>query len=239
VRSVSPDLIVAIDDTDMPGTRGTGRLARLIAEELSPVGRSLGVTRHQLFEGPGVPKTHRNSAAAIGIATSASPQAILEDAAAIVSREHAPGSDPGVAVLSGSPAPELVTFGRRTQEGLVDRDEALRVAAASGMLVRGLAGTGDGIIGSVAAAALRADGSDGRYVGLRGIRSLTGTMTAAEILSRSDITAVVDLATGESVPGDGRLDTGDWIRPRLVGGRPVLMARRDRGAWVNADARPS
>jgi hypothetical protein len=238
VRSASRDLVVGIDDTDMPGTPGTGHLARLISEELSSGGHLPGVTRHQLYEGPGVPKTHRNSAAAVGLSTVLSPEEILERTAVIVLREHAPGSDPGVAVVAGKPPFGALEFARRAQAGLVTQREAVGVAAQAGLLVTGLAGTEDGVIGAVAAAALRADGNDGRYVGLSGIRGLTGTMTVTEILDRTGIAAVVDVDTGEPVGGDGRLDTGDWVRPRLTGGRPVLMARRHGGAWVNADARP-
>ena len=68
MRFVSPDTwVVGIDDTDMPGIGGTGRLARRLAAEVEArgIGRSMGVTRHQFYEGPGVPKTARNSAAAI------------------------------------------------------------------------------------------------------------------------------------------------------------------------------
>jgi hypothetical protein len=238
VRSAFPDVVVAIDDTDMPGTRGTGRLARQIAEEIDPIGRSLGVTRHQLFEGPGVPKTKRNSAAAIGLATLAAPEEILEVVAPILLRERVAGSDPGVSVLAGRPSVEALRFARRVQTELVTQEEALRVAVEEGVPTLGLAGTRGGLIGALAAAVLRADGNDGRYVGLLGIRDLSGIVTVGEILQESGITAVVDADTGEAVPVDVRLDTGDWIRPRLVGGRPVLMACSHEGAWSNADARP-
>ncbi|HSR14351.1 MAG TPA: hypothetical protein VLL51_01265 [Gemmatimonadales bacterium] len=238
MRSASLDLIVGIDDTDMPGTPGTGRLARLLAEELAGIGPVSGVTRHQLYQGPGVPKTHRNSAAAIGMTGAVSPEEILGAAARFLLREHAPGSDPGVAVVAGSPPGEVVAFARRAQSGLVDRDEAQRIAADAGVPVIGLAGTRDGLIGALAAAALRAEGNDGRYIGLSGIRQLEPVCTVDEILACSGIAAVIDVDTGDPLAGGSRLDTGNWVRPRLIGGRPVLMARRHEGAWVNADARP-
>jgi hypothetical protein len=52
------------------------------------------------------------------------------------------------------------------------------------------------------------------------------------------VDAVVDADTGSPVPASAYVDTGDWVRPRLTGGRAVLVARREHGRWVNADAHP-
>jgi len=241
VRSESPDqIVVGIDDTDMPGTPGTGRLARLLSDALTgaSAGRVCGVTRHQLFEGPGVPKTSHNSAAAIVLA-----EADLEVAGSVgeefLLRHHAEGSDPGIAVLVGRPAPEILAFARRTQRELVTRSEAEDLAGEWGIDLRGLAGTRDGMIGALAAAALRADGSDGRFVGLRGIRDLSGKMTVGDILSRSDIAAVVDEESGIPLGDEHVVETYDWVRPRVMDHLPVVIARRNGGGWVHADARTS
>ena len=45
-------IYIGIDDTDILGTRGTGRLARGIAETLGSEHRLLGVVRHQLLQDP-------------------------------------------------------------------------------------------------------------------------------------------------------------------------------------------
>jgi len=42
-------IYLGIDDTDTPESRGTGRLARFIAEKISSEYEILGVTRHQLY----------------------------------------------------------------------------------------------------------------------------------------------------------------------------------------------
>jgi len=239
-RSESPDrIVVGIDDTDMPGTPGTGRLARMLSGlfEEAAAGRVCGVTRHQLFEGPGVPKTSHNSAAAI-VLVDADP-ALAESLGVEFLLEHAAeGSDPGIAVLVGRPSPEVLALARRTQQELVLRPEAERAAADAGIRLRGLGGTNDGVIGALAAAALRADGGDGRFVGLRGIRDLKGRMTVADILRRSGVAAVVDEATGMPLDDGQVLETGDWVRPRVVGHAPIVVARStEMGSWVHADAR--
>lgn len=58
-------LYLGIDDTDTRESRGTGRLARMIARELSRSYPVMGVTRHQLFVHPSIPYTSHNSCAVI------------------------------------------------------------------------------------------------------------------------------------------------------------------------------
>ena len=97
MKSTSPDSwTIGVDDTDMPGIGGTGRLARRIAGEIETLGlgHSTGVTRHQFYEGPGVPKTARNSAAAIVFHDVGSASDLFEIVCEIVTRESIEGSDP-------------------------------------------------------------------------------------------------------------------------------------------------
>lgn len=239
MRSSFPDpWVVGIDDTDMPGIGGTGRLARRVAGEVEALGlgHSTGVTRHQLYEGPGVPKTARNSSAAIGFERVASVAELFETICMIVTRESIEGSDPGVAVGNTS-QPEVLDFSRRAQQRLVTSAEARRLGAAGAWDLVGLGGTEDGVIGALSAMALRLDGDDGRFVDLPGIREVAGTMTVAAILEQTGIADVVDEAGRESLTPASTLDLGDWVRPRLLGGRPVLVAKLSREKWVNADSR--
>ena len=239
MRSASRELlVVGIDDTDMPGIGGTGRLARRLTAELADVAESRGVTRHQFYEGPGVPKTSRNSSAAIIFAAELAAHELLEAVAAIVTRESIPGSDPGVAVMTGAVPDAVLAFARAAQRGLVTRSEAIRLAADTGIHLEGLGGTEDGVIGALGGAALRADGNDGRFVGLLGIRDVSGPITVADLVDRTAISHVIDEATGIGLEGGVMIDVGDWVRPRLVHSRPVVVARHVEGAWVNADVRP-
>jgi len=240
VRSVSPELcVLGIDDTDMPGVGGTGQLARRLAGEFERLGLGIaaGVTRHQLFEGPGVPKTSRNSAAAIGFERVTSLEKLFKSACKVVSREAAAGSDPGVAIGRFSQEREVTEFAIRAQNDLVKQDEARQLAKAHGVRLVGLGGTEDGVIGALAAMALRGDGSDGRFVGLPGIREVTGAVSVEQVLERTAISDVIDADSGRSLEAGSLVDLGDWMRPRLLGGRPVLVARRSGERWVNADSR--
>ncbi|MCK9591287.1 MAG: hypothetical protein M0Q91_04680 [Methanoregula sp.] len=50
-------ILVSIDDTDNPGSRGTGRLAHAVADTLSADYPIYGITRHQLYVHPDIPYT--------------------------------------------------------------------------------------------------------------------------------------------------------------------------------------
>lgn len=242
VKFASPDTwILGIDDTDMPGIGGTGQLARLVAAEVERLGlgRAEGVTRHQFFEGPGVPKTSRNSAAAIAVSGVTAPDLLFAAASEMVSAQAIAGSDPGVAMGNMSLNSLLLDFAQCAQRGLVTQAQARQLATASGVNLIGLGGTNDGVIGALGALALRVDGNDGRFVGLPGIRDVSGVATVAEVLDLTEIDAVVDVADGARLEPGVEVDLGDWVRPRLMAGRPVLAAGRGREGWVNADARPS
>jgi hypothetical protein len=240
VRSASPEIwAVGVDDTDMPGIAGTGRLARQIAREISEegLGISEGVTRHQLFEGAGVPKTSRNSAAGIAFRQVEDAGDLFAAVCGIVTRHAVEGSDPGVAMMVTPPSSKELGYAHRAQGGLVAQPEARRLAQASGMRLIGLGGTEGGVIGALCAAVLRADGNDGRFVGLPGIRDVSGRISVDELLERTGIERVAG-EDDEPLSGSSILDVGDWVRPRLVKGHPVLVARRDQEEWVNADSRP-
>ena len=239
MKSTFPESwVIGVDDTDMPDIGGTGRLARRLAAEIETLGlgHSTGVTRHQFFEGPGVPKTARNSAAAIAFVDVGSASELFEKVCEIVIRESIEGSDPGVAIGNVC-LPELIGFARRAQGGLVTQAEARDLGAAGTRNLVGLGGTEDGVIGALGAMALRLAGNDGRFVDLAGIREVAGTMEVAAVLEQTGIVDVVDAAGGESLAPASTLDLGNWVRPRLVGGQPVLVAKFSREKWVNADSR--
>jgi hypothetical protein len=58
-------IYIGLDDTDNKTSRGTGRLARAIAESLAERYAVRGITRHQLLVDPRVPYTSHNSSATL------------------------------------------------------------------------------------------------------------------------------------------------------------------------------
>ena len=222
---------VAIDDTDVPDSRGTGYLARGLAATLVEDGASeaLGITRHQLLVDARIPYTSHNSSACIALRTARAPEALAVVAGTALATRSAPGSDPGLCVLAAERVtPDIVAFGERAKREIVTADEAHGLAQASGARLSSHGGTGLGIIGALAAVGLRAGGNDGRFLELHGIRALDGLPTVAELRSSGVEAFALD---GRSVhPGDEeRIDVGDWCRPVLLGGLATLLIEEVAG----------
>jgi tRNA(Ile2) C34 agmatinyltransferase TiaS len=221
-------LFIGIDDTDNLESRGTGHLARQIAAALSADHPVLGVTRHQLLDDPRVPRTKKNSCAAIvlGANGQVSPSALLARVRALMLDNFQPGSDPGLCVSQA--VPEAVrTFGRRVQRELVKQVQARALAASHGLLLQGLGGTQDGVIGALAAVGLAACGDDGRYVLVGRSRQLSGLQPVAALLAAG--IAAVQTRDGQPVR-EGLVQT-DKVRPARRGGRPIAVVEWVGGYW--------
>lgn len=236
-------VFLGIDDTDVLGHKpGTGRLARDLGAYLAGAGvRPAAVLRHQLLVDPRIPYTSHNSPACVVLEVEAGQplDALFEVAAAWIGARAARGSDPGICLAPESGVdPAVVDWGLRAGGEVLSRQAALSLAAATGTRLRELGGTGDGVIGALAAVGLTRWGNAGRFLELTGgLRDFGEVVTAATLLERG-ITPVAATRNGEPVPPAARIRTGDWVRPRLIGGRPVLFVEPDAGGdWRCFDRR--
>lgn len=223
-------LFIGIDDTDIIDSPGTGRLARDIAATLAERWPLIGITRHQLLNDPRVPMTARNSANVIHLKVEANTvdlTQLADDVAALMLARFQPGSDPGLCVALAVPQP-AVEFGYYTKTTLVTQEEARRLADTHGLILRALGGTGGGIIGALAAVALASTGEDGRFIAVGQIRELRGVQPV-ETVTAAGISGVRTL-TGQVV-SSGLIETGDKIRPALIGGEAVLLVEPAGEGW--------
>jgi len=78
---------------------------------------------------------------------------------------------------------------------------------------------------------LRIAGDEGRYICLEGIREIRGPRTVDEILRAGPIAWVED-EDGNRLANDVVIETNGWVRPHLLGGRPVLRVHRDGERFV-------
>ena len=256
-------LLIGLDDTDNADSRGTGYLARALLEECgrrglvvdaasgrvprkAAVGRfhvpGLGVTRHQFLVDPRIPYTSHNSGACVAVegadgAKAGDGAAAWAFAFDFVAGRSAPGSDPGVCVARAGDVPaEVIDFGRRASTEILEAGEAIRLAKRAGLALRPLGGSGLGVIGALASVGLRAGGGDGRFIDLPGLRELPARVGAEELV-RLGI-RLDHRGTRRCGPGDA-YDTLGWVRPRLIGGGPVLPVEwsEENHAWVPVDRR--
>ena len=247
-RTIMATILIGLDDTDNADSRGTGRLGRTLLAELvrrgvAPGGGqpcSLSVTRHQLLVDPRIPYTSHNSAACVAVASDDGTEAagFVFD---FVAERAAAGSDPGVC-LAGveAVAPAVRQFGRRAAVEVVQMSEAMALAADLGLELRGLGGSGLGVIGALAAVGLRAGGNDGRFIDLVGLQGAAGLRELADRVGAADLAGLgirVEHRSRREPRGDDEYDTLGWVRPRLLGGRAVLPVawNEERNAWVPID----
>ncbi len=223
------DIYIGIDDTDNKESRGTGYLARVIAGKLSQTYSVQGILRHQLLFDPRVPYTAKNSCAAILLTTQTAPELsmIMDEVESYMLADFQPGSDPGLCVASAVPQ-AIIDFGKQAQIDLVSQSNAWQLAQDHHMLLRGLGGTQDGVIGALSAVGLAYSGQDGRYIQLGSIRELTGPQPIENLLQaglHSVRTLDENLVTSGSV-------MADKLRPARRFGQPILYVQQENDYWL-------
>jgi len=220
-------LYLGIDDTDTHESRGTGRLARTIAAELARSYTVTGVTRHQFYVHPAVPYTTNNSSMAIHIQETENGAAadVFATAKELMLADFIEGSDPGICVAA-DPAigSDLCLFGFSAKKSVVTQDQARSLARQAGILLEGLGGTEDGVIGALAGIGLAASGNDGRFVEKGTTRDLRGNQTIAAILA-SGVDRVE--TRGGAAVSDGIVSLRKFPKPACVGGEAVLFVEAD------------
>lgn len=227
-------VLICIDDTDNLESIGTGRLSRMLAEELTERGlvTNTSVTRHQLLVHPDIPYTSHNSSACIeGIPSNDDLKKIIDCAKAFLLANFHEGADPGLCVSIKDAVPEgLRLFGMRAQKEVLTMEEALGIAKQLGVYIWMGGGTGQGFIGAMAGVGLRSTGNDGRFIELKGIRETKGVKSVGEILSQTGIDRVKTLS-GEILPDHERIDTQNWIRPNLHHNEIVFFVQNFGDHW--------
>ncbi len=222
-------IFIGLDDTDTIESRGTGHLARQIAAALTDAGYAIsGVTRHQLLLDPRVPCTKNNSCAAILLDADGAVNVtdLIGQVRALMLADFQPGSDPGLCITRDVPA-AIVEFGRRAQHQLIDQDQARKLAETHAILLEGLGGSNDGVIGALAAVGLAACGDDGRYVRVGRSRDLCGLQPVSALLEAG--IAVVRTSDDQPV-FDGLVQT-DKLRPARRGGQAIAVVEWTGDFW--------
>jgi len=228
-------ILVSIDDTDTMSSRGTGRLAREIADTLAADYPVFGVTRHQLFVHPDIPYTSHNSCAVIHVQTYGDTTAdtIFSMVQQVMLDDFIEGSDPGVAVAPADQvAPPLIAFGKDAKCTILTQEKARILAKNLKIRLKGLGGTQDGVIGAMAGLGLAANLNDGRFLQRGKIRDIIGPCTVQQLLAAGiDEVCTLDgrtLTTGMVIIEDQKSP-----KPCPVNGRTILFVE-DRNGLLTA-----
>ena len=225
-------IFLAMDDTDVLGSRGTGKLARSVGASLADQYTIQGISRHQLFVHEAIPFTSHNSCAVLHICTSGRENAkhIFSLAKEIMLNDFIEGSDPGITVAEEHQiTPALVAYGYEAKKSVLNQEMARSLAADLGITLQGLGGTEDGVIGAMAGLGLASTQNDGRYIMKGTIRDLLGP-TPAEILLKAGIDQILTKDGEEIHSGTIFVREGKSVKPCPVEGKAVLFVeKRDDG----------
>ena len=215
---------------------GTGHLASSLAEAVEQFdwGRSLPVTRHQLFVHADIPYTSHNSAMCFGAEIEEKRlESLIDHASDYLKRESAEGSDPGlcVACVDRIAEPEkLIRFGQRAKSEILTKEEAYDLSLLLGIHLSEHGGTGQGIIGALAGAGLRLSGNDGRLKGKLKIRCENSTATVGEILAQTVVDTVMGL-DGAVLREDEPIYVADWVKAVLKDDKYILPVYYSDGKY--------
>lgn len=224
-------ILVCIDDTDNLKSRGTGRLARAVAAELSRKFPVHGVTRHQLYVHPDIPFTSHNSCAVIHLDVPGN--GYMDDIFEITKNEmlldFIEGSDPGLAVAAlEQVSPSLIAFGKDAKNTVLTQGKARTLAKNLNIRLEGLGGTEDGVIGAMAGLGLASTSNDGRFLKIGRIRDLVGPQPAENLIA-AGIDEILTLDGRPVKEGMIFNPENKSVKPCPVNGKAVLFVEEEEG----------
>jgi len=234
-----PLVTVCIDDTDRPGDRDTSRLALGILAVLAPRYRCHSLTTHPHLPGWGsVDGAGGNRSAAMRFVDGPGLELeeLVHEIRCLVLEDLLPGSHPGIcAGRSFSMAARLLAA--ESRERIISPDEARAAAEASGLLLEGLAGTGRGVVGALAGAAMAAAGGPGTYLQLGDTPLDHSGLMPPRKLRALGIERFVDVGSGADV-AMRPLEVDRGLRPVMLGGQPVVLVQLSESGRVAYAQRP-
>jgi len=222
--------LIGIDDTDNINTKGTGSRVRQLATEMDEKNlcKAVSITRHQLYVHKDIPYTSHNSSACLEIETEKIDN-VIEYSRDFLIQNSAEGSDAGLCVANFLHInDDIMNWGKNAKIKILTMEDAYSIAQKHNIFLEGLTGKKTGIIGSLAAIGLRADGNDGRFLmlGEFEIRKIKGIYTANELQNIFPNLAIFDLENNTFVAENNKVFIGEWMRPVLRDGKQVLLVKQ-------------
>jgi hypothetical protein len=222
---------VAIDDTDSIEVGATGQTANHLIKKIedNQWGTCRALTRHQLLLHPDIPYTSHNSS--MCFITEIEPQYLSDlivEASNLLQNESAPGSDPGLCVVveeqlqTREQLQTLVAFGYKAKEKVIEKQEAYDLACELKLHLSEHGGTGQGIIGALAAVGLRMTNNDGRFQGRLKIKAPGELISVGEIKNNSPVEQVQSLG-GYVLDNDEQVCLGEKLKTVLLAGKCTLL----------------
>jgi len=228
--------LACIDDTDMPGTKGTGWLVEELCKILSTDGLASpsSISRHQLFVHEDIPYTSHNSSMCVELTLKKGTiQLIIQVMANFLETRSELGSDPGLCVAALTcdlDRKSLIEFGKNAKHKVTSKAAAYALAKKVGIHLSEHGGTGQGIIGAVAGVGLRLSGDDGRYRGWYHL-GLPGDVVRVEELCKYPFIDLLATTEGVALPMDSSVHIGsEKTKIVCMGYKQVLVVTANENA---------
>jgi hypothetical protein len=139
----------------------------------------------------------------------------------------AEGSDVGLCIADREQGRCAAAFGWQAKTAVLKRDDAWSFARQHGILLEGLTGDRQGVIGALAAVGLYSDGNDGRYLWLKGLRDQAHRLLSVADLFQLTSIEVIASQNGEKLTNpDALVDLGSWPRTVRIDGHAVLLVEK-------------
>ncbi len=163
-------ILLCIDDTDdILKKENTGKIARYIVKNImyNKYGETLEVTKHKLLKEKGINYTYNNESICIEANVKEEEyMEVINDAKDIIKENMSSDSNPGICVIMMDKVfnkEEIIDFGLKAEKEIINKKDASMLALKSGIYLKEVSGSGDGIIGALAGAALKLNGSGEVY----------------------------------------------------------------------------
>ncbi|MFC2102629.1 ABC transporter substrate-binding protein [Bacteroidota bacterium] len=224
-------IYIGIDDTDNLESRGTGHMARALAQSLRHTGlvKVNCITRHQLLVDPRIPYTSHNSSACIAGKIGGNDYWIRNYCSDFLLENAAAGSDVGLCIAFEEEIHEdIIRFGNLAKREVVSKSDAENLARKHEIFLAGLTGKKIGVIGALAAVGLRYDGNDGRLLWMERLREVKGVFSVKKYCEMVSVDKIIDLH-GVTLPDDATIRITEWCRPVVRNKKIVLFAEKLNG----------
>ncbi|WP_417762374.1 DNA-binding protein [Shewanella sp.] len=236
------DWLIAIDDTDDIGTKGTGEIASEIGALLQAAdsaARVSFVTRHQLYVHESIPYTSHNSAMCFSYSGALTLTQIRQIAITHLQQECAAAADPGLAVVDLAQLADrqaLQQFGVQAKQQVLTKAQAYQLAEQQQISLSEHGGTGQGVIGALAGLGLRLGGNDGRVKGqfqLGQADAEPQAYSVAQVLQQTGLDGVLS-DQGQWLADDETLWLAGKVKAVFTQGKFALLVSAGDLGWQNA-----
>lgn len=234
--------IIGIDDTDNLESFSTGIVLEQLSKFLSTKidCTCTPVVRHQLLFDPRIKYTSHNSSMSIELKSCVDIYTtLIEICSTYLQLNHAIGSDPGLCILKIDNLihkEKLLNYGFKTKVDYIEIHEALALSKECNIHLSSHGGTGEGVIGALAAVALRLSGKDGKARGTLNLSINSEEMSVATLISSNEIDLICDI-NGITLNNSESIHIKDRIKTIYRDGKFILLVKKilidSKEYWTN------